>query len=610
MTINFHKKTGKPTNVTKGHSAVWFSNLGLYVADNNGTPRLITAGTSSGTTTPVGVPSEPNMLYFNELTKKHFISTKEKWVEIPTAAIPGSGGGAGNASNVMITDPGNWYTSHDVEGALGEVGERLPHILGSGLLPSYGGNTFDIKTATEYLINTTSTNKPSTTTSWLTSRKASNGDIYGLAIDKNGDAFSRVNSSFVKLARRTEIDSANQAITNLSNKFTNDMLAWKVKNLAAGTGVTVSNNGQGAYTVGLDTSNQNAINLVKNNTYVKKNGDTMTNNLTVVGGVDTGIVYVRDKGLTNYFGLRARVDRMGLYDYGRNRPLIDYFNGGTTLLYGYGGSNEVSKFYATSKIDIQSTSSSNYPVAIRGENANSALSVVGKHSRHLFGGNETTAWIDVSTHSGAAKNLEIGTIGGGKIPRLKLQASNVHIEGGKLTVTSGILIGSNQDGNGPIGPGDNGGAKLYMYPYRHNGTVAQRQRYAGIGYSATDNTVTIHSAERIPAGGYKNYTNVKVVAGGFVTKSSEAYKDIHGEFEQSVLSQIMDMKPYIYNYKGSTNKELGFVIERNVPQLLQHDTPEEEGKGLSSYSLVAYLWKGVQELAQELEELKQTMSKK
>ena len=78
MTINFHKKTGKPTNVTKGHSAVWFSNLGLYVADNNGAPRLITAGTSSGTTTPVGVPSEPNMLYFNEVTKKHFISTKEK----------------------------------------------------------------------------------------------------------------------------------------------------------------------------------------------------------------------------------------------------------------------------------------------------------------------------------------------------------------------------------------------------------------------------------------------------------------------------------------------------------------------------------------------------
>ena len=69
--INFHKKTGKPASVQKGHEDVWFSTTGLYVSDNKGAPRLITAATTKGSSMPVGVPPEPNILYFNQSTRKH-----------------------------------------------------------------------------------------------------------------------------------------------------------------------------------------------------------------------------------------------------------------------------------------------------------------------------------------------------------------------------------------------------------------------------------------------------------------------------------------------------------------------------------------------------------
>ena len=604
MTINFHKKTGRPSNVAKGHSDVWFSTLGLYVSDNSGKPRLISSSTSAGTTTPVGNPGEANRLYFNTTTRKHYISTDTKWLEIPTSGIPGSGTGGGNASNVMIDDAGNWYTSNDVEGTLGEIGERLPHIFGDGLLPTYGGNTLQIKTASEYLLNATATNKPSTTTSWLTSRKASNGDIYGLAIDKNGDAFSRVNSSFVKLARRTEIDSANQAIANLSSKFTKDMLAWKVKTLGAGYGLAIESNAWGAYKVHLTPPTQNAINLVNNNTYVKKNGDTMTSNLTVVGGVDEGAVLVRDRNLTNYIGLWATKSGMGIWDYGRNRPLIHSYNNGSTYIYGYG--KTVSKFIVEHKIDFESSAGqgTSYPFVFRAKGTNSPVFIEGSHSRHLFGGNTSkgVSYIDTASASGKAQELHFGVIGGAKLPLVRFRANTVHVEG-KFTSLTGIHIGTNPDSSDGAGPGNNTGAKVYLFPYRHNGSVEQRRRYAGIGYSATDHTVTFHSAERLPGMGSTGYNQVKIVAGGYITKSSEVYKDIHGEFEVPVLESIKKMKPYVFNYKGSPKAELGFILERNVPKILQEGGEEIDGKGLNAYSLVAYLWKGVQELTEKIEEL-------
>lgn len=606
MTINFHKKTGRPSSVAKGHSDVWFSTLGLYVSDNSGKPRLISSSTSAGTTTPVGNPGEANRLYFNTTTRKHYISTDTKWLEIPTSGIPGSGTGGGNAFNVMIDDAGNWYTSNDVEGALGEIGERLPHIFGDGLLPTYGGNTLQIKTASEYLLNATATNKPTTKEGWILTRKSANGDNYGITVDKDGVLHTRVNGLFFKLAAQKSLDAAVSKINGDMANFEANLKNWKIKDLNETSGglVSVFKNANGIYSVGLSNSGKAALNKVINSEFVKKTGDSMTGNLTVRGQDGTGIVFVKNKAETTYGGLRAGDNGMGIYDYKNQRHVFSNYTSGSTYIYGYG--KTVSKFIVEHKIDFESSAGqgTSYPFVFRAKGTNSPVFIEGSHSRHLFGGNTSKgiSYIDTASASGKAQELHFGVIGGAKLPLVRFRANTVHVEG-KFTSLTGIHIGTNPDSSDGAGPGNNTGAKVYLFPYRHNGSVGQRRRYAAIGYSATDHTVTFHSAERLPGMGHTGYNQVKIVAGGYITKSSEIYKDIHGEFEVPVLESIKKMKPYVFNYKGSPKAELGFILERNVPKILQEGGEEIDGKGLNAYSLVAYLWKGVQELTEKIEEL-------
>lgn len=604
--INFHKKTGRPVSVQKGHEDVWFSTTGLYASANDGSARLITAATLTGNSVPVGVPVEPNMLYFNKTTRKHYISTDQKWIEIPTAGIPGSGTGGGNASNVMIADAGNWYTSNDVEGALAEVGERLPHLLGTGLLPNYGANTYDIKTGSEYLLNTTATNKPSSVASWMISRKSSTGDMYGLAVDKNGQVFSRVNNSFTQLARNADLDSANNAISALNSSLAAN---WKVKDIAAGLFTTAAADANGVYTVGLNTEARNLLNGVKNGNYVKKAGDTMTGSLTVRSATGTGIVYVRDATDTNHAGLRAGDDGAGLYDYKRGRNIIANYNSGSTYLFGYGKTTSVFRVEHKLNFETSRTDALGYAFEMHARGVNHVLYAQGKNSRHLFGGNNRGAYIATAGPTGAKANLTFEHLGGGILPAVKFETTVLHSTT-RITTGSGVHIGSNETGSGGIAGEERSGAKLHLFPYSHNGSKDQRRRYASIGFDARQDLVTIDTADRrwdLPAG-YANGKQARVAAGAFIVRSSETVKDVHGEFTENVLETVKKVKPYIYNYKGSPEKpELGFIVERGVPTLLQEGKGDD--RGLNSYSLVAYLWKAVQELTEKVEKLEEQVKR-
>ena len=64
--IKFHKVSGKPAKVESGDENIWFSYPnGIYVADNQGNPRLISPGKMIGDAVPVGVPNEPGLFYYN-----------------------------------------------------------------------------------------------------------------------------------------------------------------------------------------------------------------------------------------------------------------------------------------------------------------------------------------------------------------------------------------------------------------------------------------------------------------------------------------------------------------------------------------------------------------
>ena len=604
--INFHKKTGKPASVQKGHEDVWFSTTGLYVSDNTGAPRLITAATTKGSSVPVGVPPEPNMLYFNQSTRKHYISTDQKWVEIPTAGIPGSGTGGGNASNVMIDDAGNWYTSNDVEGALAEIGERIPHLLGTGLLPNYGTNTLDIKTASEYLLNTTATNKPSTVTSWLTSRKSSTGDIYGFAVDKNGNLFSRVNNTFAQMAKKSELDATN---TNLANLTNNLAASWKVKDIVNGNFTSVTSTG-GVYTIGLNTEAQELMNALKNNPYVKKSGDSMTGPLRMEAGAGVNsFIQLSSTNSVNNFSLMDDTkggtiaideDASGFTTNGPRIAFKDNKTGKDVLSYYPNGALDLK---ADNRMWLRSTGYSR----IETTNPNFSVDIFSKSTNVLFLkgpygslhiGTGALGYNFINSFSGrgsGTRSFFIGTADYRPIPEFWVRANDVKLTG-RVYTSSSVNIGFDPKTN--LGTADDNCIRMYT----NRGGVSDgnsNRIFAALYWDYKSRNFVFNAMNN--SSGVQG--PIYVEANGFRSRSSIKYKNVIGEFEAKALDKIMGAKVYNYTLKGDTSndKKIGLIIEKGAPKEVV------DGNTVDNYSMIAMMWKGIQELTEEVNTLKAKM---
>lgn len=611
--INFHKKTGKPANVQKGHEDVWFSTTGLYVSDNNGAPRLITAATLKGNSVPVGVPTEPNMLYYNQSTRKHYISTDQKWVEIPTAGIPGSGSTSGNASGIMLDDAGNWYTSNDVEGALAEIGERMPHLLGSGLLPNYGSNTFDIRTASEYLLNTTATNKPSGTTSWLTSRKASTGDIYGLAVDKNGDLFSRVNNTFTQMVRKSEFDTVNNKLASLTSSVNNFGTTWKVKNIVAGKYISVSSSG-GTYTVGLSSDAQSLLQSLLNSVnstrpYVEKSGDTMTGPLRMRAGVGvSSFIQLSSTNSVNNFSLMDD-PKGGTIQYDED-PTRFAFNGPRIAFRDNKRGKDVFSYYPDGSLDLNSTNRLWVRSAgfLRLETTSkNAVAIFSKHKDVVFLkgpngsitiGTGNLGYNFINSFSGrlsGARSFFIGTADYREIPEFWVKASRIKLDG-RVHVSDSVNIGF--DPKTYLGTAGDNCIRMYTNKFGVSDGNSNKV-YAALYWDYKTRNFVFSTFFNDGRGGVPIYVN----AHGFRSRSSIKYKNVIGEFEANALDKIMDAKVYNYTLKGdpSNSKRIGLIIEKGAPkEVVDEDT-------VDNYSMISMLWKGVQELTEELNTLKEKM---
>lgn len=614
--INFHKKTGKPANVQRGHEDVWFSTTGLYVSDNNGAPRLITAATIKGNSVPVGVPTEPNMLYYNQSTRKHYISTDQKWVEIPTAGIPGSGSTSGNASGIMIDDAGNWYTSNDVEGALAEIGERFPHLLGSGLLPNYGSNTFDIRTASEYLLNTTATNKPSGTMAWLISRKASTSDIYGLAVDKNGDLFSRVNNSFTRMARKSELDSQVSAINgkleNLTSTTNNFASAWKVKNIVNGKYIAVSSSG-GTYTIGLDAEAQNLLNSVKNipgsSTFVRRAGDSMTGPLRMQAGAGVNsFIQLSSTNSVNNFSLMDDT-KGGTIQYDED-PTRFAFNGPRIAFRDNKRGKDVFSYYPDGSLDLNSTNRLWVRSAgfLRLETTSkNAVAIFSKHKDVLFLkgpngsitiGTGNLGYNFINSFSGrlsGARPFFIGTADYNPIPEFWVKASRINLDG-RVHVSDSVNIGF--DPKTYLGTAGDNCIRMYTNKFGVSDGNSNKV-FAALYWDYKTRNFVFSTFFNDGRGGVPIYVN----AHGFRSRSSIKYKNVIGEFQANALDKIMSAKVYNYTLKGdpSNSKRIGLIIEKGAPKEVV------DGDTVDNYSMISMLWKGVQELTEELNTLKEKM---
>ena len=612
--INFHKKTGKPANVQMGHEDVWFSTTGLYVSDNNGAPRLITAATIKGNSVPVGVPTEPNMLYYNQSTRKHYISTDQKWVEIPTAGIPGSGTTSGNASGIMMADAGNWYTSNDVEGALAEIGERFPHLLGSGLLPNYGSNTFDIRTASEYLLNTTATNKPSDTMAWLISRKASTSDVYGLAVDKNGDLFSRVNNSFARMARKSELDAQVSAINRKLENLTSTTSAWNVKNIIKGEYIAVNSSG-GTYTIGLDAEAQNLLNSVKNipgsSTFVRRVGDTMTGPLRIQAGAGVNsFIQLSSTDSVNNFSLMDDTKGGSVITetddpnrYTTNGPRIafrDNKRGKDVLSYypdGYLDLNADNRIWIRSAFNLRiETTDPRVSVDIFSKHKD-VLFLKGPHgSMHI--GTGAMGYNFINSYSGrnvGTRSFFIGTAGYAAIPEFWVKADQIKLDG-RVFASDSVNIGFNPQTN--LGTAGDNCIRMYTNKFGVSDGNSNKV-FAALYWDYKTNNFVFSTFFNDGRGGVPIY----VSAHGFRSRSSIKYKNVIGEFQTNALDKIMSAKVYNYTLKGdqSNSKRIGLIIEKGAPkEVVDEDT-------VDNYSMISMLWKGVQELTEELNTLKEKM---
>ena len=614
--INFHKKTGKPANVQRGHEDVWFSTTGLYVSDNNGAPRLITAATIKGNSVPVGVPTEPNMLYYNQSTRKHYISTDQKWVEIPTAGIPGSGSTSGNASGIMIDDAGNWYTSNDVEGALAEIGEKFPHLLGSGLLPNYGSNTFDIRAASEYLLNTTATNKPSGAMAWLMSRKASTNDVYGFAVDKNGDLFSRVNNSFTRMARKSELDSQvsaiNKKLENLTGTTNNFASAWKVKNIVNGKYIAVSSSG-GTYTIGLDAEAQKLLNSVKNipgsSTFVRRSGDSMTGPLRMQAGAGVNsFIQLSSTNSVNNFSLmddtkggRIIVDedptgfttngpRIAFRDNKRGKDVFSYYPDGSLDL------NSTGRLWVRSAGFLRLETTSKNAVAIFSKHKD-VLFLKGPNGSITMGtGNLGYNFINsFSGRLSGSRPFFIGTADYNPIPQFWVRAHEVRLDG-RVYASDSVNIGFNTKTN----MGTAGDNCIRMFTNKFGVSDGNSNKiFAALYWDYKSRNFVFSTFFNDGRGGVPIY----ISAHGFRSRSSIKYKNVIGEFQSNALDKIMGAKVYNYTLKGdpSNSKRIGLIIEKGAPkEVVDEDT-------VDNYSMISMLWKGVQELTEELNTLKEKM---
>lgn len=605
--IKFHKVSGKPGKVSAGEEHIWYSYPnGLYVADLQGNPRRITPGIRIGTEIPVGVPEEPGLFYYNSENKKNYISTADKWNEIGISSIPGSGGGSNIAGNVLVDDAANNFTSVDVEGVLAEIAEKFPWYFGKQALKDFTGDLSTLLVSNEKYVTDAATNKPAT--GWLSQRKASNGSTFGTLVTDEGNFFTRVNNTYTRMATSADLTNNAQSI---------------IGSLGLEVGYGIKDNGKTLSTgleVRLDEEIVQRLERVETGPdFVKIKGDTMTgplimragtgeqsriqfnsngsgNNITIMDDPKGGSVHNSTYG-GKYGGPRFRI-----YDNKKGIDLLSYYTSDGSLDFSTSGPRfEIANKDSNGNMVIRNSGTSG--IKLEATNSSNATSVRGKSGGFNFWTNAGSGLNEIHSlnASGKNKNLYIGGYGRADLGEIQLGASNVKAAGRMFTESS-LNIGFQRD-NIKRGGGGDACIRLFTNQFGLNGSGNDRKIYSVMWWDFKTRNFIFDAMESVGTGSTSRgpiYLN----ANGYITRSSIKYKNVKSTFDKSVLKTIKNTIPYTYSLKGDPKAEerLGFIIERGIPkEVVQND-------GIDNYSLVTYLWKGVQELAAEVDELKNKLA--
>lgn len=633
--IDFHKVSGVPKKVAAGHEDVWFASPGgVYVGDNNGNPRLIAPGIQFGDEIPVGTPVSAGLFYYNRSNKKNYISTAEKWYEIPVGAIPGTGtGGTTIAGNVLIEDGGNYFTSVDVEGTLSEIAEKFPWYFGAQKLLDYNNNVKNLNYSAEKYLTAASTNRP--TTGWAIQRKNSANKILGHLVGDDNSFYTRVGDKFLKFASEDFVNNAIKDFGPQIDSIMDDLSGWTI-NVGDGLvreGTTI----KGGIKISIDPDIYNKINdladAMNNLDYVKRAGDSMTGTLTMraASGQSSAIIFNSTGSANSHIMLDDPIGQQpahpALYGGTEFGPTFRLSNlkAGNNIITSYAdgsldfrangprltlGQNSTA---AGTKLTIYSNSSQN-SVDVITPNSHAPLYVSGANGAFLFktgepwGGRQWNS-IYAGGNNTSPRNggLWIGARNGGGQGGDLLQYFLVNSD--KTHAAYDLSAGSSVNvGMDPItfGGTARNNTALRIFPAGHLmnwGDGGARNDYVAFHY-AQKNAVLVMDGYR----GTLNRANpernnyVRLSVDGLINRSSIKFKNPKRVFDDDALSTVKTVSPEVYTYKHDRKNtpQLGFIIEHGAPE----EIVDKEGEAINIYALASYLWRAVQQLAEEVDKLK------
>lgn len=631
--IEFNKIVGIPDDVDAGEERVWFTDSGLiYVADNMGHPTRFGSGFMQGETIPIGKPPASGILYFCSGNGQYYLSDPTRWIVLNTEpkAGGGSGGGSGYASGVFLTDAGNHFTSTEVEGALQEIGATFTQMLGDQELKPLNSNLLSFTGAGERLVSTNVPNSPTPLSSWLNQR-FSGGRTYGLMVADNGDAFTRHGNNFTKLATESDLQ---EAIEEMGADIGDAVKALDGLKILEDPGIIISGTTgllKESPRIGLDmnvitkkvTELINAS-IIKNPVpeptptnptptptptlgFVPTIGGTMTGDLTID---KTTPQLILDNALSGHkyaIGGTSASGSFYIKDMANNLDLIRYDAVSKKLkLSNYENANGIQ---ALGPFQVANTTNPRVPngpneslfaLYVDGSNGNHAI-FRGANGATLIREDQSSNLIQ-STNSAytGSRNFYIGGYKGDTMNEFKVAAAEARFTQ-NVNISNTLSVGVDQ--SGPYGL-INSNNKIIVYPRNKKSSedhAMARRFMAQMSYDRAGDTFEFK--------GYKTNTNntnweeapLNVSAIKFVNRSSEKFKENIEEFQESGLDLVKKIQTYTYNFKikDKDKKDLGFIIERGVPDI----AIEEDGNSIDSYAMVSILWKAVQELNAKVEEL-------
>lgn len=597
--INFHKKSGIPAKVKAGEEHVWFTYpTGLYVADLQGNPRRIATGFRTGTEIPVGTPEAPGLLFYNENNKKNYISDKDKWNEIGTAGIPGTGGGSGGlAGNILVEDAGNYYVSVDVEGALSEIAQKFPWYFGSAKLQDYTADVKTLTTSQEKYVTAAATNRPGSQTGWLIQRLASNGKTYGTFTADNGSFFTRVGANYYEMAKKTDLTAlGNQLTTDLNKVIDSDIAAAVGKlSLKVGNGLTSSGDLKTGQTISLDKTLYDRLNSLSGS-YLKKTGDTATGNIYVnnsSSGTASFGLKKRDGSSGGTFYLNRDTNVLGIYNSGiGDAPLRHNISTGQTVIKSLKSEGMYvqalnGKVYLTSKNRVD----------IKASGVNTAVDLLSAGGGVRIGNSGTTAYFESfkGSNDKTAVNMSFRGGSGSQMKKVEFVSSFTYAKH-SLVAGQTMHVGMDPDTEyGNTNATRRKNSLLVLYPNYINSEANAHRNYARFAYNQARNVVELRSFKKNTSkASYVDKENiVGFEAHKFLNTSTEKAKKDIKEIKYSVLEKVMSVPTFEYKFKNDDTGRVnaGFIIERGVPDI----AIEPGGTAIDSYAMIAYLWKGFQE---------------